>query len=331
MDPKKRISWIDQLKGFAILMVVYGHNFPIVEKYIYSFHMPLFFLIAGMFHRNKFNLKIIQKRIHTLLIPYFLWAFILYTFWLFIGRHYGGSSKLTTSTLDNFIGIFLAQGDRAYMDWGIPLWFLPCLFLTFIFFGIIQNISSNRIKWIVLTVTIILGLTKPFFLKMNLPWSIDISFVALSFYTTGYYLKNYIITSSKTKSIWLCLLFGILHLSLLFLNPKIDMYRGIYGNPFLFLTTGITGSLFFTFLFKLIPLVKPLVFWGKNTIVILATHLRAATFIKLILLITLGQIPLLSSESSKLLITLCQLIIITPIILFINTFAPILNGKSKNI
>lgn len=331
MELQKRITWIDQLKGFAIFTVVYGHNFPIAETYIYSFHMPFFFLISGMFHTSKFNLKSVKKRIRSLLIPYFLWAFILYTFWLFLGRHYGESSLLNLSPLDNFIGIFLAQGDKAYMDWGIPLWFLPCLFLTFLLFGLIQNINSNKIRWIVLIVLTTIGLIKPFFLKTNLFWSLDISLVAVSFYAIGYYLKNYIITSKKTKTIWFCILYGSLHITLVFFNSKVDMYRGIYGNPLLFLGAGITGSLFYIYLFKLLPLFKPLVFWGKNTIIILGSHLRTATFIKLILLITLGQIPLLASEPIKLLFTLCQLILITPVIIFINTYIPILNGKSKSI
>ncbi|WP_368384475.1 acyltransferase family protein [Polaribacter sp. AHE13PA] len=40
---QKRINWIDQIKGFGIILVVIGHNFPLIENYIYSFHMPLFF------------------------------------------------------------------------------------------------------------------------------------------------------------------------------------------------------------------------------------------------------------------------------------------------
>ena len=82
---KKRIEWIDQVKGFAIFLVVYGHNFPFLEKYIYSFHMPLFFIIAGFFHPIKQNKVSIKKRINQLIVPYFLWSFLLFIFWLFLG------------------------------------------------------------------------------------------------------------------------------------------------------------------------------------------------------------------------------------------------------
>ncbi|MDC1262111.1 acyltransferase family protein [Polaribacter sp.] len=77
----QRIDWIDQVKGFGIILVVYGHNFPSIEDYIYSFHMPLFFLLAGIFHPKKSNFQVIKKRVQQILIPYFLWSFLLFIFW----------------------------------------------------------------------------------------------------------------------------------------------------------------------------------------------------------------------------------------------------------
>ena len=53
---KERIEYVDQLKGLAILFVVIGHvyNFRTVDpqtnwvfKLIYSFHLPLFFILSG--------------------------------------------------------------------------------------------------------------------------------------------------------------------------------------------------------------------------------------------------------------------------------------------
>lgn len=85
----QRIDWIDQVKGFGIILVVYGHNFPSIEDYIYSFHMPLFFLLAGIFHPKKSNFQVIKKRVQQILIPYFLWSFLLFIFWFFIGRKFG--------------------------------------------------------------------------------------------------------------------------------------------------------------------------------------------------------------------------------------------------
>lgn len=59
MTPK-RIQWPDLLKAFAIILVVIGHvvstydsrgyNAPIA-LWIYSFHMPLFMMLSGMFFK----------------------------------------------------------------------------------------------------------------------------------------------------------------------------------------------------------------------------------------------------------------------------------------
>ena len=142
-----RIAWLDQLKGFGIILMVYGHNFPALEEYIYSFHMPLFFIVAGMFHPKKMNITIIKKRVQQILIPYFLWSFMLFGFWLFIGRKFGESGNLDLSITKNFIGIFFAQGDINYMNWGIPMWFLPTIFLTFLLFGLILKIKNKYFQY----------------------------------------------------------------------------------------------------------------------------------------------------------------------------------------
>jgi len=149
------------VKGFGIILVVYGHNFPSIEDYIYSFHMPLFFLLAGIFHPKKSNFQVIKKRVQQILIPYFLWSFLLFIFWFFIGRKFGESSLLDLSPLKNFIGIFFSQGDTTYMNWGIPMWFLPSLFLTFLIFYWIQKIKNSILKIILCLTCIIIGFILP--------------------------------------------------------------------------------------------------------------------------------------------------------------------------
>lgn len=77
---------IDIAKGLAILCVVLGHvlaydiygfkyvwdNSPLL-KFIYSFHMPLFFLLSGLVYSVptlKTIYKDIYKRCRTLIFPF---------------------------------------------------------------------------------------------------------------------------------------------------------------------------------------------------------------------------------------------------------------------
>ena len=52
-----RIVWIDRCKCIAIYFVVYGH-LCLDNKYVYAFHMPLFFLLSGfVLNEKKYEFK----------------------------------------------------------------------------------------------------------------------------------------------------------------------------------------------------------------------------------------------------------------------------------
>lgn len=93
----KRIIEIDLVKGFAIILAVIGHAFPDAVKgfwiagqnsiasslyyFIYSFHMPLFFMCSGFLLFPKLIVKEnlesqIKSRFKRLMIPYLFLSFI---------------------------------------------------------------------------------------------------------------------------------------------------------------------------------------------------------------------------------------------------------------
>ena len=326
----KRLDWVDQARGLSIFLVVYGHNFPLYEHYIYSFHVPLFFFISGMFHPKKVNTEVIKRRAKMILVPYFFWATMLYLFWLFIGRNYGISSGQNLSPIDNLIGVFYSQGGQTYMDWGIPIWFLTCIFLVFIFYSLVKSINNKIASYSLLIVGVFLGLIWPKETGIHLPWSLDVALVATGFYAVGHHIKNWLIDLTKrTLIVWVILMF-IFHVITYYLNDsKVDMYRSIYGNETLFFISGITGSAAYILLLKLFPVLKFLSYLGKHTIVLLATHTRALTFIKLLLLTAFGMTVFDFTESEKLILAVCQIILVIPIIWIVNKYAPILDGKVK--
>lgn len=89
-----RIDWIDALKGFAILTVVIGHcitdslssqTFPeyaallqMMNDAIYSFHMPLFFMISGyVFYLTKSYRKW-KTKVLDFSIVYVIWSTLMW-------------------------------------------------------------------------------------------------------------------------------------------------------------------------------------------------------------------------------------------------------------
>lgn len=51
-----RYSFLDVVKGIGIIFVIFGHIIPEnlwIRSIIYSFHMPMFFLISGFFPAKR--------------------------------------------------------------------------------------------------------------------------------------------------------------------------------------------------------------------------------------------------------------------------------------
>lgn len=77
---KDRDRTLDLLKGVGIILMVLGHMHfnASFERYIFGFHMPLFFVVSGYLYNNKRTLgKTILEKAKSLLIPYFVFGGVL--------------------------------------------------------------------------------------------------------------------------------------------------------------------------------------------------------------------------------------------------------------
>lgn len=82
---KQRIAWIDNIKAFLILLVVLGHCIQdnglggdsLPYRFIYSFHIPLFFAVSGYVSQRDFTpWSAVGRRVVQLLVPYAAWAVV---------------------------------------------------------------------------------------------------------------------------------------------------------------------------------------------------------------------------------------------------------------
>jgi fucose 4-O-acetylase-like acetyltransferase len=129
---------IDNLKGFAIIIVVLGHaiqasfaNFDsnLVFNYIYSFHMPLFMFLSGyVLYGKDINLL---KRIKTLVIPFVSWGVLQF----FINLLYGRSEQFLP-----YVAKLIYIPDRG-------LWFLWALFLNTCYLKLILYFANHEVKY----------------------------------------------------------------------------------------------------------------------------------------------------------------------------------------
>lgn len=91
---RTRIGWVDRARGVGILLVVFGHAlrglhqrglveeglFTALDTRIYAFHMPLFFLLSGLFFLGPLARQptstFLKGRVIRLLYPMVLWTYI---------------------------------------------------------------------------------------------------------------------------------------------------------------------------------------------------------------------------------------------------------------
>lgn len=90
---KTRIEWVDAAKGIGIFMVMFGHNWLDWKYcyYFYSFHMPLFFILAGYtFSDRRAPFDFIKQKAKVLLIPYVLFVVCNLIFYGVLSHTHGG-------------------------------------------------------------------------------------------------------------------------------------------------------------------------------------------------------------------------------------------------
>lgn len=102
MARSSRLTALDSLRGFGILLVVLGHASRSVGlvSWIFSFHMPLFFIISGMlFHERQF-LDSFKKKATRLLIPYLFFGIVTFAYWALIERLFRGGQWFRRECVD---------------------------------------------------------------------------------------------------------------------------------------------------------------------------------------------------------------------------------------
>lgn len=257
-----RITWIDTTKGIAILLVILGHVVPtgLASKIINSFHMPLFFMISGMFIISNHpisEMEFIYKKFWRLYVPYVLYGLFVLSPWNYIYSTYiVPIPELRHDTINKIIGILPALRN----DWQFNsfLWFLPCMFIVSIIIKTVYTYAP-RYKTTILISLFILGVLYNHYVHRSLPLSLDAALISLPFIMVGIKLRSII------KRINWAILIGCIFMTALGIvyNPDgVSVYNGIYGNYLLFLTAAIFGSLSVIYLCYRLPNNKVLAIGG---------------------------------------------------------------------
>ena len=200
---KSRIELIDIAKAITIILVILGHTTgnletPMYRRLLYTFHMPLFFFLAGMSIKPRVLSStgewksFLEKNILALVVPYAIFAFIYAPF--------------TFANVPKFLyGSWQKLGQAGTLT---SLWYLTSFFVARIYCQILVNVT-DRIK--TENRKAVLGmLAIPMFavgfllpkIKNGYPWCLDISFVACGFILLGIALRQKILILAQAK-VWI--------------------------------------------------------------------------------------------------------------------------------
>lgn len=238
-----QIFWINWLKVIAIILMVFGHapidsgTFRIV---IYSFHMPLFFMISGFLYKKRLPMEEMKKCLRGLYLPYLVYVCLLYIYALF---NFGDEFSIKR-VFCLFLGS-LEDTSSVYSH----LWFLIALMSMRMIVSFFTRINVLILGIVVLLFNLIcnnslLQITYDVF-------QLHTAVLCLPFFVFGMLLRQYNL---------LCLFplqgkirYVVLSLSVLFvakysiLNGDIDTFKSITGNslPIFYCNALIAGSLLF--------------------------------------------------------------------------------------
>ena len=194
---KERDSRIDTLYTIGIFLVLIGHSHPNdwslfdgtfyvnIIAFIYTFHMALFFFIAGYLLENSESInklgygKWIRNKAVHLLTPYIVLSALA-----FFPKYYLEYHDIP----DLFTFITIIIKPRAGV-WG-HFWFIPVLFMWYVLFGLWKSFVNKKNRKIMTGIIFICSVIL-YFLPLNTDWFALADFKeACVFICTGIFVRQ---------------------------------------------------------------------------------------------------------------------------------------------
>lgn len=326
---KERLEWVDTAKALGLILVFWGHLLyggssvaGVINRAIYSFHMPMYFILSGyvikqdstpffVYFKNKFA---------RILLP----ALLLYSLTLPIYFYYLDYSSV--SFVSVITDIFYIKGQCAY-NW--PIWFFFCLFQVLIIVKAFKmtEISSGKLMFVLVIALVASYLCYVSECKWLCILGLDKCLLSLFFFVCGMMLKRV-----RYDRLWKTIGFVSLPVWLItgvWLNTKVSMYLMHLGSFGLFVISGLAGSLFFFAFCRYFEKINFIRQYSKWTIFIVCSHYVLVT----LFFIISSRLSITGTYTFDLISAIFMLLTLymyKPICEYLNSFFPILLGNKKN-
>jgi len=292
----QRISWVDNAKALGIIAVFYGHivskifvtyaipTAGLQYKLIYSFHMPLFFLLSGYLvkeiqHRNLF--MFMKNKFMTRIVPFFFFNILILPCYFIFAKISNRSIDVSPLFQASFY-LNLLAGMRTLN--GLT-WFLACLLSVEVIHYLLYPVlrKSRIVLCMAMALFYIMGWSLSYkaaiinqYITIPDYWFIKEALVAYSFYLFGNLIAACPIFYKKINP-WLNVFLLLLTVTCLFatfnlnngpfkVHPVSLFAFGGYGNFLLFPLTAIAGSMCIISASRLMPSFSFMSFLGRSTL-----------------------------------------------------------------
>lgn len=280
----KRLEYIDVAKFIGVFLVCFAHGLitnNLVCKLIYSFHIPLFFVLNGYTLKIKdgetYKDFLIKK-----LKSYILQAFILGLIIILINTLF--KVYYFHETIDKYYYlkqvILLLEGKKFY-----SIWFIFALFCADQIFYLCYYLSrkNNLLTFLFVLAFVGLGIYVNKHVNVNIVWNLEASLFGVLWVYIGFFFASnrcLKIRSILFKNRLIALLFSLVFFAIGFslakynidhYNSNLEMFFRSYNKPFFVLTSACFSSIG-TILFSYSISNKVMALMGKANIIIFSLH-----------------------------------------------------------
>ena len=321
LQMKKRIDYIDAIKGLVIFGVVWVHTVHpnwLTPALVNS----IFFFLSGIFFKRKSFATFLRDKVRTILIPFAFFYLLSYPFRLIV--HLWDFRTLDTFNWSCILDVFTCSAKSDYLFVNVPLWFLICLFVIQIIYYFVSYLDRRIICVIILLCLLFKGL----FLSTPSLFMINHAFYNLSFFALGNLVGPLLIGKLKDTKFHKCsTAISVILLPMWFI-PITTQYA--------YLNDIILHLKLFAVFFSLVSIVSwfdgnkyfaPLRFYGMNSLIILGVHIMPLIFLGRIAYAILGPY----SPTIGFLLSIVVMLVMHVVILFCNKYIPMLVGKKVDV
>lgn len=284
----KRIEWVDCAKGIGILLVIFAHSISnsdtligyLLLGAIFSFHMPLFFILSAVTFRPSENMEQFvaktKKAFRHLIVPALI-IFLLRSIIGYFSAHMGIGEYVKEKLLALLFasGVTVNIGETVISEFGM-IWFFVALFLGRSLYDLLHLKLDKKILGIVTLVMSVAGVVVSRYIW--LPLSFDIVMAIMPLFYVGGYIKTLDISKNTVKYLILSLIiwlatFGIVYY---FGHGFLELAARSYPLYPLCIVCAIAGTLFVSYFSQAMSslgfLFKPLTLIGANSIYLYCVH-----------------------------------------------------------